>query len=78
MLYETAARAEEILSLNVPDLDLPSKRGRVISKGGSTDWVHGRFGTALLLPRLLAAPPGPGVRPPASPPARSPPATCAP
>jgi integrase/recombinase XerD len=54
MLYETAARAEEVLGLDVPDLDLPSKRGRVISKGGSTDWVHWQTGTALLLPRLLA------------------------
>jgi integrase len=53
MLYETAARAEEILGLDVPDLDLPSKRGRVVSKGGSTDWVHWQTGTALLLPRLL-------------------------
>jgi site-specific recombinase XerD len=40
MLYETAARAEEILGLDVPDLDLPGKRGRVVSKGGTTDWVH--------------------------------------
>ncbi len=54
MLYETAARAEEILGLDVPDLDLPSKRGRVISKGGTTDWVHWQTGTAILLPRLLA------------------------
>ena len=54
VLYETAARAEEVLGLDVPDLDLPSKRGRVISKGGSTDWVHWQTGTALLLPRLLA------------------------
>jgi hypothetical protein len=30
------ARAEEILGLDIPDLDLPSKRGRVISKGGTT------------------------------------------
>jgi integrase/recombinase XerD len=54
MLYETAARAEEILSLDVPDLDLPGKRARVISKGGTTDWVHWQTGAALLLPRLLA------------------------
>ena len=33
MLYETAARAGEILGLDVPDLDLPGKRGRVIAKG---------------------------------------------
>lgn len=48
------ARAEEILGLDVPDLDLPSKRGWVVSKGGSTDWVHWQTGTAQLLPRLLA------------------------
>jgi len=54
MLYETAARAEEVLGLDVPDLDLPGKRGRVISKGGSTDWVHWQTGAALLLPRMLA------------------------
>ena len=54
MLYETAARAEEILGMDVPHLDLPSKRGRVISKGGTTDWVHWQTGTAVLLPRLLA------------------------
>jgi integrase/recombinase XerD len=54
MLYETAARADEILSLDIPDLDLPGKRGRVISKGGTTDWVYWQTGTALLLPRLLA------------------------
>ena len=54
MLYETAARAEEILGLDVPDLDLPSKRGRIVSKGGTTDWVHWQTGTAMLLPRLLA------------------------
>jgi integrase/recombinase XerD len=54
MLYETAARAEEILSLDVPDLDLPGKRGRVISKGGATEWVYWQTSTALLLSRLLA------------------------
>jgi integrase/recombinase XerD len=54
MLYETAARAGEILGLDVEDLDLPGKRGRVVSKGGTTDWVHWQTGTAMLLPRLLA------------------------
>jgi integrase len=53
MLYETAARAEEILGLDVGDLELPDKRARVISKGGMTEWVHWQTGTALLLPRLL-------------------------
>ena len=54
LLYETAARASEILSLDVEDLDLPNKRARVRSKGGATEWVFWQTGTALLLPRLLA------------------------
>jgi site-specific recombinase XerD len=67
MLYETAARAEEILGLDVPDLDLPSKRGRVISKGGTTDWVHWHCDAAA--PAAGRAARGPGVpdRPQAGP-----------
>jgi len=52
-LYETAARAEELLSLNVEDLDLEFRRARVISKGGASEYVHWATGTARLLPRLL-------------------------
>ena len=76
MLYETAARASEILALDINDLDLPSRRAKVISKGGDTEWVHWASGTAHLLPRLLrgraAGPvfishrrPAPSRRPPA-------------
>jgi integrase/recombinase XerD len=53
MLYETAARAEEILGLDVEDLDLANKRARIVSKGGTVDWVHWQSATAALLPRLL-------------------------
>jgi integrase len=53
MLYETCARAEEILTLDIGDLLMADKRGRVISKGGATEWVHWQSGTAQLLPRLL-------------------------
>lgn len=53
-LYESAARANEILSLDAEDLDLPNKRARVRSKGGATEWVFWQTGVALLLPRLLA------------------------
>jgi integrase/recombinase XerC/integrase/recombinase XerD len=54
LLYETAARANEILSLDINDLDLPNKRARVQSKGGQTEWLFWQTGAALLLPRLLA------------------------
>jgi Phage integrase family len=53
MLYETAARAEEILSLNIEDLELELRRARVHSKGGAIEYVHWATGTARLLPRLL-------------------------
>jgi len=57
LLYESAGRAEEILTLDIADLDLPSKRARVISKGGKTEWVFWQSGAAQLLPRLLAVAP---------------------
>jgi integrase len=53
MLYETAARAGEILALNIEDLDLDGRRAPVRSKGGTTDWVYRGTGTAHLLPRLI-------------------------
>jgi integrase len=40
MLYETAARAAEILSLNVEDLDLENNRAPLRSKGGDTESVY--------------------------------------
>ncbi len=54
MLYETAARADEILGIDIEDLDIPNKRARVESKGGDSDFVFFQAGTARLLPRLLA------------------------
>lgn len=53
LLYETAARANEILALDLGDLDLPNKRARIRSKGGAIDWVFWQTGAAQLLPRLL-------------------------
>ncbi|MFF5212159.1 tyrosine-type recombinase/integrase [Streptosporangium sp. NPDC000396] len=53
LLYDTAARAEEILTLNVEDLDLEFRRARVVSKGGAIEYVHWATPTARLLPRLL-------------------------
>ncbi|WP_327328141.1 site-specific integrase [Streptomyces sp. NBC_01210] len=54
MLYESAARADEVLCLNVEDLYPGDKRGRTLAKGGATEWIHWQSGTAQLLPRLIA------------------------
>ncbi|MEU7749325.1 site-specific integrase [Nonomuraea sp. NPDC049158] len=54
LAYESAARAQEILGLDVPDLDLANKRARVVRKGGDTAFIFWQSGTARLLPRLLA------------------------
>lgn len=54
MLYETAARADELLKLDVPDLDTSNRCARVTRKGGTVDVVAWQTGTAQLLPRMLA------------------------
>ncbi|HEV2931089.1 MAG TPA: site-specific integrase, partial [Propionibacteriaceae bacterium] len=54
LLYETAARANELLALDVEDLDLANRRALVHSKGGAVEWVFWQTGSAQLLPRLLA------------------------
>jgi integrase len=54
LLYETAARTNELLALDVEDLDLANRRARVHSKGGAIEWVFRQTGSAQLLPRLLA------------------------
>ncbi|MEU4235418.1 hypothetical protein AB0F17_65070 [Nonomuraea sp. NPDC026600] len=53
LLYDTAARAEEILTLNIEDLDPEFRRARVTSKGGAIEYVHWATPTARILPRLL-------------------------
>ncbi|GAA2276136.1 hypothetical protein GCM10010145_38950 [Streptomyces ruber] len=54
MLYESAARADEVLCLNVENLYPQDKRGRITAKGGAIEWIHRQSGTAQLLPRLIA------------------------
>ena len=54
LLYESAARAGEVLSLDVPDLDIDNKRARVTVKGGAIEWVFFGAGSARLLNRLVA------------------------
>ncbi|MFG1966695.1 tyrosine-type recombinase/integrase [Nonomuraea sp. NPDC049028] len=67
LLYETAARAEEILTLNIEDLDLTARQARVKAKGAHAktrrrgqaredfvlETVYWDAGAARLLPRLL-------------------------
>jgi integrase len=53
LLYESAARADSVLALDVEDLDLPAKRGKITAKGDVVRWIHWP-GTARLLPRLIA------------------------
>ncbi|MET9243031.1 site-specific integrase [Nonomuraea sp. NPDC003709] len=53
MLYESAARAEEVLALDVADLDQRNRRAKVRRKGGAVDVIVWQTPTARLLPRLL-------------------------
>ena len=53
LLYETAARTQEVLCADIEDLDLENKRLRVRRKGGDSDWLHFQSGSARLLPRLI-------------------------
>jgi integrase len=53
MLYESAARAGEVLALDIEDLDLANRRARVRRKGGAIDIIVWQTGTARLLPRLI-------------------------
>jgi site-specific recombinase XerD len=54
LLYESAARADSILALDIEDLELENKRSRITAKGDIVRWVHWQSGTARLLPRLIA------------------------
>jgi integrase/recombinase XerC len=53
MLYSTAARAEEVLRLNVEDLDRANRRARTIRKGGKADELLYDIRTARMLGQLL-------------------------
>ncbi|MBG6104759.1 tyrosine-type recombinase/integrase [Micromonospora vinacea] len=70
MLYETCARAGEILALDIADLELEARRAKVVSKGGAVEYVYWASGTAHLLRGRTAGPvflserrPGPARRP---------------
>jgi integrase len=54
MLYESSARAEEVLMLDVEQLDTTNRCAVVTRKGGARDLIAWQTGTARLLPRLLS------------------------
>jgi integrase len=57
LLYETAARANEALALDIEDLDLPNRRAAIRGKNGELDYLHWQTGTGHLLSRLVAGRP---------------------
>ena len=54
LLYDTAARAEEVLRLDVGDLDLANRQAQARTKGGHTRPLHFQTAAARLLARLAA------------------------
>ena len=46
LLYESAARAGEVLALDVDDLDLPRRRAVVIGKGDQAELIGWETRTA--------------------------------
>ena len=53
MAYETWARAEELLGIDIEDLDTGRREARVHGKGGDVETVWWATGTARLLPRVI-------------------------
>ena len=54
LLYDSASRAEAVLALDVPDLDLPNRQARARVKGGDIHLLHFQTGAARLLAKLIA------------------------
>jgi integrase len=54
LLFESAARAQEVLSLDLEDLDLPNRRTTVTGNGGDCQVIHFHSGAARDLARLVA------------------------
>ncbi|MDJ0363004.1 site-specific integrase [Rhodococcus sp. H29-C3] len=54
LLYESAARADEVLMLDVPDLDTANRCAEVTRTVGARELIVWQSATAQLLPRMLA------------------------
>lgn len=53
LLYDSGARAAEVLGLNIEDLDFARKRATVIGKGGDVETIQWSTNTARVLPAIL-------------------------
>jgi integrase len=53
MLYDTAARADELLGLDIENIDPANSSAVIIGKGGSAETIYWSSTTNRLLPRLL-------------------------
>lgn len=54
LLYDSAARAESVLGLDLPDLDLANRQARARVKGGHVHLLHFQTAAARLLSKLIA------------------------
>lgn len=55
MLYETAARAEELLQLNIENMNVDERQARIVGKGGNIEIVHWATATKWLLPKVMVS-----------------------
>ncbi|WP_420443917.1 tyrosine-type recombinase/integrase [Candidatus Poriferisodalis sp.] len=53
LLYDSAARAREVLNLNIEDIDFAKKRATVIGKGGGVETIQWSTDTARVFPAVL-------------------------
>lgn len=54
LLYDSSSRAEAVLGLDVPDLDLASRQARARVKGGDIHLLHFQTGAVRLLAKLVS------------------------
>jgi len=54
LLYDSASRADAVLGLDVPDLDLANRQARARVKGGDIHLLHFQTGAARLLAKLVS------------------------
>lgn len=53
MAYDTAARADELLGLNIENISVENREAVIIGKGGDAERIYWTSTTARLLPRLI-------------------------